>query len=222
MAITTLNLRALNRSDTASSGQVITATSATAMDFQAAGGYWTLLKSITASSDSTISFVNGSASVVLDATYKQYMIRMIDVHLSAAADFTFNGSIDAGSNYNVVKMASPYATYHREGDASEAGIQYRGTEDSTLSTAFQPLAADMNIDADSAYSGEIILYNPAGTVHIKHYINHGSYFDSSSTPYAKFFSLGGYFNTTSAVNAIQFKPVSGNIDTGQFILYGAT
>jgi len=38
MAITTLNLRALNRSDTASSGQVITATSATAMDFQAAGG----------------------------------------------------------------------------------------------------------------------------------------------------------------------------------------
>jgi len=38
MAITTLNLRALNRSDTASSGQVVTATSATAMDFQAAVG----------------------------------------------------------------------------------------------------------------------------------------------------------------------------------------
>ena len=40
MAITTLNLRALNRSDTATSGQVVTATSATAMDFQdaAAGG----------------------------------------------------------------------------------------------------------------------------------------------------------------------------------------
>jgi hypothetical protein len=40
MAITTLNLRALNRSDTASAGQLVTATSATAMDFQAsaAGG----------------------------------------------------------------------------------------------------------------------------------------------------------------------------------------
>jgi len=38
MAITTLNLRGLNRSDTASSGQVVTATSAVAMDFQAAGG----------------------------------------------------------------------------------------------------------------------------------------------------------------------------------------
>ena len=38
MAITTLNLRGLNRTDTASSGQVVTATSAVAMDFQAAGG----------------------------------------------------------------------------------------------------------------------------------------------------------------------------------------
>ena len=38
MAITTLNLRAINRSDTASSGQVITATSATAADFQDSSG----------------------------------------------------------------------------------------------------------------------------------------------------------------------------------------
>ena len=38
MAITTLNNRSINRSDTASSGQKWTATSATASDFQAAGG----------------------------------------------------------------------------------------------------------------------------------------------------------------------------------------
>tara|TARA_R110000744_G_scaffold370081_1_gene480580 strand:- start:91 stop:669 length:579 start_codon:yes stop_codon:yes gene_type:complete len=38
MAITILNNRAINRTDTASAGQVFTATSATAADFQAAGG----------------------------------------------------------------------------------------------------------------------------------------------------------------------------------------
>ena len=38
MAIITLNNRATNRSDTASAGQVFTATSATAADFQAGGG----------------------------------------------------------------------------------------------------------------------------------------------------------------------------------------
>ena len=39
MAITTLNNRSINRSDTASADQVWTATSATASDFQAAGGF---------------------------------------------------------------------------------------------------------------------------------------------------------------------------------------
>ena len=38
MAITTLNNRSINRSDTAAAGQKWTATSATASDFQAAGG----------------------------------------------------------------------------------------------------------------------------------------------------------------------------------------
>ena len=38
MAITTLNNRSINRSDTAASGQAWTATSAVASDFQAAGG----------------------------------------------------------------------------------------------------------------------------------------------------------------------------------------
>ena len=55
MAITTLNLRALNRSDTASSGQLVTATSATAMDFQdAAGGAWNFISNTTISDDATI------------------------------------------------------------------------------------------------------------------------------------------------------------------------
>ena len=31
---------------------------------------------------------------------------------------------------------------------------------------------------------------------------------------------GGYFNTTSAIDAIQFKMESGNIDAGDICLYG--
>ena len=62
MAITTLNNRSINRSDTASADQVWTATSATASDFQAGGGLteadsWRLNASVsmTASSNTTIS-----------------------------------------------------------------------------------------------------------------------------------------------------------------------
>ena len=32
--------------------------------------------------------------------------------------------------------------------------------------------------------------------------------------------IGGYFNTTSAIDAIQFKMASGNIDAGTITLYG--
>ena len=32
--------------------------------------------------------------------------------------------------------------------------------------------------------------------------------------------VGGYFNTTSAIDAIQFKQSSGNIDAGDICLYG--
>ena len=56
MAITTLNNRSINRSDTATSGQKWTATSATASDFQAAGGItaasqWRVTTSFTGDAD---------------------------------------------------------------------------------------------------------------------------------------------------------------------------
>jgi len=58
MAITTLNNRSINRSDTASADQVWTATSATASDFQTGGGIteadqWRITASITSSADIT-------------------------------------------------------------------------------------------------------------------------------------------------------------------------
>ena len=55
MAIITLNNRATNRSDTASAGQVFTATSATAADFQVAGGDNTPYFMVKKNSDQSIS-----------------------------------------------------------------------------------------------------------------------------------------------------------------------
>ena len=39
--------------------------------------------------------------------------------------------------------------------------------------------------------------------------------DLSYNPY-----VAGYFNTTSAIDAVQFKMESGNIDAGDICLYG--
>ena len=46
--------------------------------------------------------------------------------------------------------------------------------------------------------------------------NHGT----GSSVYEFDYYTAGYFNTTSAVNAVQFKMASGNIDAGDICLYG--
>ena len=40
----------------------------------------TLIKTLTASSSSTLSFVDGSSDVVLDSTYPVYLFKLINIH----------------------------------------------------------------------------------------------------------------------------------------------
>jgi polyferredoxin len=71
-----------------------------------------LIKNIDASSDSTISFVNGSSSVVLDGTYKTYLFRLINIHPSNnTTTFSVNFR-DGGSNYDATKTTTFFAANH--------------------------------------------------------------------------------------------------------------
>ena len=219
MAITTLNLRALNRSDTATSGQVITATSATAADFQdAAGGAWNLIKTITASADSTISFVNGAADVVLDSTYDEYCFKYISLHPATdATEIQFQGSIDGGSNYNVAITSTAFQGYNNEAGSS-ANVAYYTADDLAQGTGFQNLCNNVGNANDECVSGTLYLFNPSSTTFIKNWINRSQSYSGGDL--ALDGHQAGYFNTTSAINAIQFKMTGGNIDAGKIKLYG--
>lgn len=99
MAITTLNLRALNRSDTASSGQVITATSATAMDFQAAAAAGFTASSVTATTSGTlIDFTS------IPAGTKVIHINFHEVSLSGTDNFIIqlgdSGGVETSAYYS--------------------------------------------------------------------------------------------------------------------------
>ena len=48
-----------------------------ALDSGVATGAMTLIKTLTASSSGTLSFVHGASSVVLDGTYKKYVFKYI-------------------------------------------------------------------------------------------------------------------------------------------------
>jgi hypothetical protein len=61
------------------------------------------------------------------------------------------------------------------------------------------------------------LFNPASTTYVKHWISRFSY--NYSYDYAFDNNTAGYFNTTSAINAVRFQMSSGNFD-GTILMYG--
>ena len=175
------------------------------------------IKTLTASSSASLSFVDGSDGVVLDSTYPIYQFEFINIHsANDNTQFLFNGSTDGGSNYNVVKTTTSFRAYHAEAD-NEQDLEYFGLMDLAQSTAFQRLADYTGNAADSGNSGSMTLYNPSSTTFVKHFISRIS--ANSLGSFEMDFNIAGYANTTSAINAVQFKMTSGNFD-GKIKLYG--
>ena len=71
---------------------------------------------------------------------------------------------------------------------------------------------------DESAAGYLKLFNPSSTTFVKHFIAQTQGYDRSDI--SKHYFYAGYANTTSAVDAIQFKFASGNIDAGDICLYG--
>ena len=69
-------------------------------------------------------------------------------------------------------------------------------------------------------AGYLHLFNPSSTTFVKHFISRlsGNYRAGMGAELDHY--AAGYGNTTSAVDAIQFKMSSGNIDSGDIILFG--
>tara|TARA_Y100001937_G_scaffold36603_1_gene52413 strand:+ start:1162 stop:1779 length:618 start_codon:yes stop_codon:yes gene_type:complete len=181
-------------------------------------GSMVFIKKLTASSSSTLSFVNGSSDVVLDSTYKEYVFTFKDIH-PANNDilFQFNMSADGGSNYNVTKTTTVFRAYHAEDDSATA-LEYRTGEDLAQSTGNQYLCTGQGNGNDESLVGTLHLFNPSSTTFVKHFIaNFNNYHESDIT---QNYYIAGYANTTSAVNALQFSFGSGNIDAGDICLYG--
>ena len=178
------------------------------------GSSLVLISEQTASSSSTISFTSG-----IDSTYKEYVFKFIDIHPSADVAFKFNFSADGGSNYNVTKTSSMFRAYHSEGGGNGV-LQYLTAEDLAQSTSPDFLHAGYGSDTDNSCAGTLHLFDPASTTFVKHYIANVTGVENSSTDLCNVYYKGGYCNTTSAINAVQFSNASGNIDSGTFKLYG--
>ena len=72
--------------------------SANGFETGSAGGAMTFIKKLTASSSSTLSFVDGASDVVLDNTYKEYIFIFNNIHPQTDGQkLTFQGNASGGS-----------------------------------------------------------------------------------------------------------------------------
>lgn len=170
------------------------------------------ISSQTASASSSISFTG------IDSTYRTYYFKFINIHPSNnTTTFQMNGSTDNGSNYNVTKTTTFFASSHNEADSSTS-LAYATGADLAQSTGVQKIATSVGNDADENFGGELWLFNPSSTTYVKHFMGVNQISNHSDASAQEFYA--GYFNTTSAVDAIQISVSSGTIESGTFVLYG--
>ena len=178
----------------------------------------THIKTLTANSSTTINFVRGTSDVVLDGTYPIYLFKFINFHPSEETVVRFQGSTNGGSSYGVTITSSAFRTRHYENDGT-AELGYRTGDDLAQSTSPQPLHGNLAADNDQSFSGELTIFNPSSTTFVKHFMSNIN--SSTSTPGSANEFMAGYFNTTSAINAIQFDfDNSANFADGIIKLYG--
>jgi hypothetical protein len=162
---------------------------------------------------------NSAFTSSIDSTYKLYIFKFYDVNPATDdVSYTFNGSDDASSwSYDIIKTTTFFnGGYHAEND-SNAGQNYSAGSDIAQGTGYQPISTGVGNDADSSVAGTLWLFNPSNTTYVKHFYTRANNYSEANGSYDSF--AAGYFNTTAAITAIDFKMTSGNMD-GTIKMYG--
>ena len=155
----------------------------------------------------------------ITSAYNVYIFRWNAINPATdAVKFTFQGSTDGGSNYNVTMTTTIFRAAHKQDDTS-ASVAYMASYDQAQGTAYQMLGEYVDgSQSDGSIAGELHLFNPSSTTYVKQFYattQMYNYFPASDNNFTS-----GYFNTTSAINAISFKFTSGTIDAGTIAMYG--
>ena len=180
-------------------------------------GAMTLIKTLTASSSSTLSFVDGSSDVVLDSTYPIYVFKFINIHPATDSVFLDVNFRDGDTNYDATKTTTSFAARHDEAD-SATSFEYTTSDDLAQSSSAVHITGLTGNGNDESTSGELFLFAPSSTTFIKHFISRSNNYDRNNRSVTH--HAAGYCNVTAAIDGVQFSMSSGNIDAGKIKLYG--
>ena len=177
-------------------------------------GAMILISSQTVTNQASVSFTTG-----LDSTYDVYVFKFYNIHAvtsDSGVNFFFQTSTDGGSSYGVIATTTYFGADFNE-NGTGATLQYIASGDLAQSTGYQRLTQALGNIADEATSGTIHLFAPSSTTYVKHFYTRFQGYGFGNT--ADDMYAAGYFNTTTALNAIDFKMGSGTF-SGTIAMYG--
>ena len=178
------------------------------------GGGLTLLSTNTITSGvSSSSFTSG-----IDSTYRTYIFKLINIHPSSNDIFFQVNFRDGSSAFDATKTTTTFGAYHGEDD-SGVTVFYDTSDDLANSTGYQNLLVDsFGNGNDEGLSGEMYLFSPSSTTFVKHFLARTNIYHDSDFTFDSY--IAGYIDQTSAIDGVDFKCSSGNIDSGVIKMYG--
>jgi hypothetical protein len=187
--------------------------SVTALGSLPAGGLNLLTTNTITSGVSSSSFTSN-----IDSTYDTYLFKFINMH-PATDDIFFQVNFrDGSSAFDATKTTSTFGAYHGEGGGG-ASVFYDTSDDLAQSTDYQNLVVDsIGNGNDESLSGEMYLFSPSSTTFVKHFIARTNIYHDGDYTFDNY--IAGYCNTTTAIDGVDFKFSSGNIDSGVIKMYG--
>lgn len=164
----------------------------------------------------TTNITTGTASVEftsnVDSTYNAYFFILSDVHPATNSQpLEMTVSTDGGSSY----ISSNYAFSHQGRKQDGTELSHSATNDSVFDMSSQNVG---NAD-DESISVQLYLHKPSGTDGHKLISGTSTAVDGDNRVQATVFA-GMNYSTTSAINAVKFNFGSGNIDRGNFTMFG--
>ena len=187
--------------------------SVTALGSLPAGGLNLLATNNITSGVSSSSFTSN-----IDSTYDTYLFKFINIH-PATDDIFFQVNFrDGSSAFDATKTTTTFGAYHGEGGGG-ASVFYDTSDDLAQSTNYQNLVVDsIGNGNDESLSGEMYLFSPSSTTFVKHFIARTNIYHDGDYTFDNY--IAGYCNVTAAIDGVDFKMSSGNIDSGVIKMYG--
>ena len=187
-------------------------TAATTAAALANTGNLVLIKTQTASSSTSVEFVNGSSDVVYDGTYKQYLLKVINAVASTGSELYVR--FRTSSSFQTTNYYRSYFVQRTSGSTFQSST----TTDNTNGIR---LEHNYTGQSPSASNFEIILPDPSSTSIYKSAVWNGFGANDESTQKAVQYTGVGYYSTNSsdAITGVGVFARTGNF-SGTVSLYG--